>query len=218
MNFSPVFANNGARMAWVGLWHTTDPHNGNVQKLLVFTNDVEGIVGGPAPCLSCANFQAHEVKYVDPTVPHKIGMAINFVQPTNDAVTIYVDGVQQPPATTIRSWEDYYLYDTESDPGYANPYSRAVDDVLFRAGNVDTCVDFNDYNTGPCNTVSGRTGHTANAGNGFLITNITTCSGTAASCAGAIQTSSLGRSPQTRSASFSRSSTANVLRKMSRVR
>lgn len=200
VNFSPVWSNDGARMAWVGLWHTTD--SGSHQKLLIFTNDVEGIVGGPAPCLSCANFVAHEVAYVDPTVPHKIGLAMNFVQPNNDTVTIYVDGVQQPPATTIRSWSDYYLFDTESDPGFAHPNSRAVDDVLFRAGNVDTCVNFADYASGPCNTVSGRTGHTANAGNGFLITNVTTCSGTAASCAGAIQTSSSRRSVQSRSSSF----------------
>lgn len=203
VNFSPVFANNGARMAWVGLWHTTDHSSNN--KLLIFTNDVEGIVGGPAPCFQCANFVAHEVAYVDPTVPHKIGLAINFVQPGNDAVTIYVDGVQQPPATTIRSWEDYYLFDTESDPGYTMPYSRAVDDVLFRAGNVDTCVDFNDYSSGPCSAASpraGHPGHTANSGNGFLITDITTCSGTAASCAAAIQTSSFARSPQSRSSSF----------------
>jgi hypothetical protein len=221
VNFSPVYANNGARMAWVGLWHTTDPHNANVQRLLIFTNDVEGIVGGPAPCFQCANFVAHEVAYVDATLPHKIGLAMNFVQPSNDTVTIYVDGVQKPPATTIRSWEDYYLFDTESDPGNVAPYSRAVDDVLFRAGNVDSCVDFNDYNSGPCNSASpraGHPGHTANNGNGFLITNVTTCSGTAASCAGAIQTSSSARSVQSRSsAGFARAST-NTFRNMGRVR
>lgn len=201
-SFSPVFANDGARMAWVGLWHTTDASSN--QKLLIFTNDVEGYTG-TAPCLSCANFVAHEVAYVDPTVPHKIGLAMNFVQPSNDTVTIYVDGVQQPPSTTIRSWEDYYLFDTESDPGYTNPYSRAVDDVLFRAGNLDSCIDFADYSSGPCNSASprsGHPGHTANAGNGFLITNVTTCSGTAASCASAIQTSSFARRTQSRSGSF----------------
>ena len=202
MHFSPVFANNGASMSWVGLWHTTDPHNSNKQSLLIFTEDVEGIVGGPAPCLNCAKFVAHEVKYVDPAAPHKIGLAISFVQPSNDTVTVYVDGVQQPPATTIRSWEDFYLDDTAQDPGFANPYSRAVDDVLFRTDSVDGCVDFNDFSTGPCNSTSPRTGHpghTANASNGFLITNVTTCSGTAASCAGAIQTSSVARRPQSRS-------------------
>ncbi|MDQ6941821.1 MAG: hypothetical protein M3169_04800 [Candidatus Eremiobacteraeota bacterium] len=223
VNFSPVFANNGARMAWVGLWHTTDPSNN--QKLLIFTNDVQGVAGGfTAPCLSCANFQAHEVAYVDPSKPHKIGLAMNFVQPTNDAVTIYVDGVQQPASTTVRSWEDYYLYDTESDPGFAYPYSRAVDDVLFRAGDVDTCLNFADYNDPSltsCSAASPRTGHpghTANSGQGFLITDISTCSGTQASCAQAISTSSFARSAQSRSTSFSRSSAANALRKMSRVR
>ena len=198
MDFSPVYANNGARMAWVGLWHTTNPHSSNAQSLLIFTTDVQGVTG-TAPCFNCANFVAHEVKYVDPSLPHKIGLAISFVQPDNDAVTIYVDGQQQPAATTYRSWEDYYLFDTGPDPGYANPYSRAVDDVLFHTANVDSCVDFNDYSGGPCNSASPRTGHpghTANANNGFLITNVTTCSGTAASCAGAIQTASFARRTQ----------------------
>ncbi len=220
MDFSPVYADNGARMAWVGLWHTTNPHSSNAQSLLIFTTDVEGHTG-TAPCLACSNFVAHEVKYVDPALAHKIGLAINFVQPDNDTVTIYVDGVQQPPATTVRSWEDYYLFDTAPDPGYANPYSRAVDDVLFHTSNVDTCVDFNDYSGGPCNSASPRTGHpghTANANNGFLITNIETCSGTAASCAGAIQTSSSARSVQSKSSSsFARPSTT-TFRNMSKVR
>ncbi len=47
---------------------------------------------------------------------------MSFVQPSNDTVTVYVDGVQQRAATTIRSWEDYYLLDTADDPGHANPY------------------------------------------------------------------------------------------------
>jgi hypothetical protein len=201
MDFSPVYADNGARMAWVGLWHTTDPHNTNKQSLLIFTTDVEGHTGS-APCLACSNFIVHEVKYIDPALSHKIGLAINFVQPSNDAVTIYIDGVQQPPSTTVRSWEDFYLYDTAQDPGYANPYSRAVDDVLFHTTNVDACVDFNDYSAGTCSQASPRTGHpghTATSNNGFLITNVTTCSGTAASCAGAIQTSGFARKTQARS-------------------
>ncbi len=65
MEFSPVFANDGERMAWVGLWHTTD-HGGN-QKLLIFTTDAEG-VSAPAPCFQCTNFVAHEVAYVDPAL------------------------------------------------------------------------------------------------------------------------------------------------------
>jgi hypothetical protein len=220
MDFSPVYADNGARMAWVGLWHTTNPHSSNAQSLLIFTTDVEGHTG-TAPCFACSNFVAHEVKYVDPSLAHKIGLAINFVQPGNDTVTIYVDGVQQPPATTVRSWEDYYLFDTAPDPGYANPYSRAVDDVLFHTSNVDNCVDFNDYSGGPCNSASPRTGHpghTANANNGFLITNIETCSGTAASCAGAIQTSSSARSVQSKSSSSFAGPSTTTFRNMSKVR
>jgi hypothetical protein len=193
MSISPVWSNQGARMSYVGLWHTVDSSNN--PKLLVFGYDVEGLdpgnpPGTTAPCLQCVNFTGYELAYVDATLPHKIGMTMQFVQPNQDVVKYYVDGVQVGQTSGYRSWEDYYLMDTESDPGYQYPYSRAVNDLLFRAGNVDGCVNFAD-NT--CN--AGPSGHTATAGNGFLFTNVTTCAGAPSVCSAAIQTSSVRRSP-----------------------
>ncbi len=201
MSISPVWNNQGARMSYVGLWHTVDSNNN--PKLLVFGYDVEGIdtadFPGGAPCFQCANFVGYELAYVDATVPHKIGMTMQFVQPKGDVVKYYVDGVQVgiPTPTSYRSWEDYYLNDTESDPGYTYPYSRAVNDLLFRAGNVDGCVNFADDTC-----TSGPSGHAANAGKGFLFTNITTCAGSQAVCSAAIQTSSVRRSAQSMQRGF----------------
>lgn len=202
MSISPVWNNQGARMQYLGLWHTKDPGNNN--KLLIFTNDVEGIVGGPALCFQCANFVPWEIAYVDPTLPHTVGMTMQFVQPNADVVKFYVDGVLSGVSQTqFRSWEDYYLFDTESDPGAQYPYSRAVNDLLLHPGNVDTCLNFQDY-AGNCNQRISGPGHTSTANDGFLFTNITTCAGTSVSCAGAITTSGVRRSVQGSSRGFGR--------------
>ena len=124
-----------------------------------------------------------EIKYVDPALPHKIGMTMQFVQPNADVVKFYVDGVLSGVSQQqFRSWEDYYIFDTESDPNGTYPYSRAVNDLLFHPGNVDSCANFADYQ-GNCNLRTSGPGHTSTANNGFLFTNITTCAGTAAMCA-----------------------------------
>jgi hypothetical protein len=217
MSISPVFNNQGARMQYIGLWHTTD--SGSNNKLLIFTNDVEGVfpANTPTPCFQCANFVPWEIKYVDPALPHTIGMTMQFVQPNADVVKFYVDGVLSGVSqTSFRSWEYYYPVDTESDPNGTYPYSRAVNDLLFHPGDVDTCLNFADYQ-GSCDQRTTGPGHTTTANNGFLFNNITTCAGTAATCASAIQTSSVARSVQSRSVSSSRSA-ANVSRRMSQVR
>jgi hypothetical protein len=219
MSLSPVYNNQGARMQYIGLWHTTDLTASHTQKLLIFTNDVEGLwpgnpPGTTAPCFQCVNFVPYEIKYVDPALPHKIGMTMTFVQPNQDVVKFYVDGTLAGSATGYRSWEDYYMLDTESDPGATYPFSRAVNDVLFHPGNVDTCADFADYSNN-CNLRTGGAGHTSTANNGFLFTNITTCSGTAAVCAPAIQTSGFRRGMQSFSSSTNaagRVHSANLLR------
>lgn len=195
MSISPVWTNQGARMQYIGLWHTTDP--GGHQKLLIFTNDVEGVASGyTAPCFECVNFVPYEIAYVDPTVAHTVGMTMQFVQPNADVVKFYVDGVLAGVTQTqFRSWEDYYFFDTESDPGSAYPYSRAVNDLLFHPGNVDTCLNFADYQN-LCNQRTSGPGHTSTANAGFLFTNLTTCAGTPSSCASAITTSGVARSVQ----------------------
>jgi len=186
MSISPVWNNDGARQQYIGLWHTQDSIGND--KLLVFTNDVDDVIGGTPPCFQCADFVAWELAYVDPALPHTVGMTISFVSPDKDVTQFYVDGtlvgVKQ---NQFRTWEDYYLYDTESDPGYLYPYSRAVNDLLFHPGNVDTCLNFQDYSNN-CNQGGTGPGHTSTANNGFLFNNITTCAGTSTSCAGAITT------------------------------
>src|SRR5665213_2085971 len=195
MSVSPVFDTQGARMSYVGLWHGRDATNTN-DVLIVFAYDVQGIVGS-APCFQCANFTVHEIAEVDPTVSHKIGVSMQFVQPNQDVVTYYVDGVQASLdiSTTFRSWEDYYLFDTESDPGFAHPVSRAVNDLLFRPGDVNGCVNYADLSAGSCST-GASPAHSTFAGKGFLITDVTTCAATATVCAPAITTSSFRRSTQ----------------------
>ncbi len=199
MSISPVWNNDGARMQYIGLWHTQDANSNN--KLLVFTNDVEDVIGASPPCFQCADFVPYELAYVDPTQPHTIGMTMSFVAPDKDVVQFYVDGqLAGIQKQQFRSWEDYYLYDTESDPGYTEPYSRAVNDLLFHPGNVDTCNNFADYASN-CNQRSSGPSHTDTAGNGFLFTNITTCAGSMGACSGAIQTAAGATAPG-RSASF----------------
>jgi hypothetical protein len=208
MSISPVWNNQGARMQYIGLWHTTDSSSN--QKLLVFTNDVEGVfpANTPTPCFQCANFVPWEIKYVDPALAHKIGMTMQFVQPNADVVKFYVDGTLAGVSQQqFRSWEDYYLFDTESDPGGAYPYSRAVNDLLFHPSDLDTCLNFADYQ-GNCDQRTSGPGHTSTFNNGFLFTNITTCAGTQSSCAGAIQTSGVARSVQVHTRSGARSSGA----------
>lgn len=63
-------------------------------------------------------------------VPHTIKFVMDLVDgPSNDVVEIYIDGALVHTGT---SWENYFRYDDESNPGLANPYSRTVDSLLFR--------------------------------------------------------------------------------------
>jgi hypothetical protein len=84
--------------------------------------------------------------------PHNIKFVMDFVDgPDNDVVKIYIDGVLKITGT---SWEDYYAFDTESDPTL-NGNSRTVDSLLFReAGDANP----------------------AHFGNGFLIDNASSAS------------------------------------------
>lgn len=86
--------------------------------------------------------------------PHTIKFSMNFYSgPDNDVVNIYIDGTLVHTGT---SWEDYYRFDTESNPGLTNNDSRAVNTLEFREGG---------------NAVS------ANMGNGYLIDNLSMKSG-----------------------------------------
>jgi hypothetical protein len=90
----------------------------------VFFDDVEGATNP-------ANFVESPVATLSYTAPHTIKFSMDFVSgPGNDIVKIYVDGVSVKTGT---SWENYYRFDTESNPSFQN-VSRTVDTMLFRVG------------------------------------------------------------------------------------
>jgi hypothetical protein len=138
MSVSPVYNNDGARMAYVGMEFVPNPRT-NKPSLHIFTFDVQGVCPpnttatcgnpGPAPCFQCANFVQHDVAYVDPSAEHTIGIVMEFLTP-RDRVLVTVDGI---PAWVGGSWQDYYTMDTESDPGGTHPHSRAVNDLLLHS-------------------------------------------------------------------------------------
>lgn len=62
---------------------------------------------------------------------HTIKLTIDFVEgPSNDVVKVYLNGTLVHTGTT---WENYYRYDSESNPTLTNQ-SRRVDSLLFRVG------------------------------------------------------------------------------------
>lgn len=64
-------------------------------------------------------------------VTHTAKFVIDFVDgPSNDIVKIYIDGVLVHTGTT---WENYFRYDTESNPLLIDE-SRTVDSLIFRTG------------------------------------------------------------------------------------
>jgi hypothetical protein len=138
MSVSPVYNNDGARMAYVGMEYVPNPRN-NKNMLHIFSYDVRGVCPpgttltcgnpGPPPCFQCANFVYHDIKYIDPTVEHTIGVTIDFAS-KRDRVDVSIDG---ETAWTGGSWQEYYTLDTESDPGNLHPHSRAVNDLLLHS-------------------------------------------------------------------------------------
>ena len=62
---------------------------------------------------------------------HTIKFEMDFVNgPSNDVVNIYIDGELAHSGT---SWENYYRFDSESNPTLVSN-SRTVDSLLFRTG------------------------------------------------------------------------------------
>jgi hypothetical protein len=102
-----------------GLINSVSPDNGVGARMsyLRFESQSDGI----------------HVHFDDATDPgHITGFeVVNFIPgPDNDVVKIFIDGTQRASGT---SWEDYYRFDTESNPTLAN-VSRTVNTMLFRAG------------------------------------------------------------------------------------
>lgn len=120
-----------------GLFVSVSPDRGDGARMsyLGFEDDVDGIdvifyeVLGLG---SSANFVAHQVANDLPrNVIHNAKFVIDFVDgPSNDEVTIYIDGFLVRTGTT---WENYYRFDPESNPTLVSN-SRTVDSLLFRTG------------------------------------------------------------------------------------
>lgn len=129
----------GARMSYLRFEDQAD-------GIHVFFDDVQGTS-------SPANFVETDIATLS-RAPHTIKFSMDFVDgPSNDVVKIYIDGALVHTGT---SWENYYRFDSESNPTLANN-SRTVDSLLFReSGTADP----------------------ANAGKGFLVDNVVITSST----------------------------------------
>lgn len=131
-----------------------DRGDGARMSYLRFENQIDGVhvffddVTDPSHVTNADNFNETQIAVLNGSA-HTIKYSIDLVDgPDNDVVKIYIDGDLKITGTT---WEDYYLFDTESNPGLANPHSRTIRTVLFR---------------------SGGTAVPANLGKGYLIDNL----------------------------------------------
>jgi hypothetical protein len=110
-------------------------------------------VTNPTHAMNATSFNLHDIATISRT-PHTVKLSMDFVNgPDNDVVKVYIDGVLKHTGT---SWENYYRFDTESNPGLAQNNSRTIDSLLFRLGGAAA---------------------PANAGNGYLVDNLSLASG-----------------------------------------
>lgn len=129
----------GARMSYLRFEDQAD-------GIHVFFDDVQGTS-------SPANFVETDIATIS-RAPHTIKFSMDFKDgPSNDVVKIYIDGALVHTGT---SWENYYRFDSESNPTLASN-SRTVDSLLFRESGTATPAD---------------------AGKGFLIDNVAITSST----------------------------------------
>ena len=111
-------------------------------------------VTDPGHVINGDSFNETDIATISRTAPHTIKFVIDFVNgPDNDVVKIYVDGVKKITGTT---WEDYFRFDTESNP-LLQVHSRTVDSLIIRE-------------SGPADP--------ANMGMGFLFDNFSLTSST----------------------------------------
>jgi len=110
----------GARMSYLRFDDLSD-------GIHVFFDDVTD----PSHTTNADTFNETDIATINRTAPHTIKFVIDFVDgPDNDVVKIYIDGVLKITGTT---WEDYFRFDTESNPSL-EVHSRTVDSLLFREG------------------------------------------------------------------------------------
>src|SRR3989338_736028 len=139
-----------------GLFMSVSPDRGDGARMsyLGFDDETDGIhvifydVTNPTHTTNATSFNLSEIATLDRSVPHTVKLTMDFVDgPDNDVVQVYIDGTLIHTGT---SWENYYRYDTESNPLLVDE-SRTVDSLLFRAGGAAA---------------------PANAGFGYLIDNL----------------------------------------------
>jgi hypothetical protein len=142
-----------------GMHLSVSPDRGDGARMsyLRFEDQFDGIhvffddVTDPGHVVNVDTFSDTDIATINRN-PHNIKFVMDFVDgPDNDVVKIYIDGVLKITGT---SWEDYYAFDTESDPTL-NGNSRTVDSLLFREAG---------------------TANPAHFGNGFLIDNASSAS------------------------------------------
>jgi hypothetical protein len=144
-----------------GMVMSVSPDRGDGARMsyLRFVDQADGIhvffddVTDPSHATNADNFNESDIATLSYATSHTIKFSIDFVNgPDNDVVRVNIDGSLAKTGTT---WEDYYRFDTESNPTLANN-SRTVDSLLFREGGTAVA---------------------ANAGNGYLVDNLSLLSG-----------------------------------------
>lgn len=142
-----------------GMHLSVSPDRGDGARMsyLRFEDQFDGVhvffddVTDPGHVINGESFNETDIATITRT-PHNIKFVMDFADgPDNDVVKIYIDGVLKITGT---SWEDYYAFDTESDPTL-NGHSRTVDSLLFREAGDPAPAHF---------------------GNGFLIDNLNSAS------------------------------------------
>ncbi len=133
-----------------------DRGDGSRMSYLRFEDQADGIhvffddVTDTGPVGTVATFNETDIATITRT-PHTIKLTLDTLDgPSNDVVKVYTDGVLKITGT---SWENYYRFDPES---IAEQSPRMVKTVLFRESG---------------------TANSGDAGNGFLIDNLTLNSG-----------------------------------------
>jgi hypothetical protein len=143
-----------------GMHVSVSPDRGDGARMsyLRFEDQADGIhvffddVTDPTHAVNGETFNETDIATLS-RAPHAIKISMDFVNgPDNDVVKVYIDGSLKITGT---SWEDYYRFDTESNPSLVSN-SRTVDSLLFRESGAANAAD---------------------AGNGFLIDNLSLLSG-----------------------------------------
>jgi hypothetical protein len=144
-----------------GMLMSVSPDRGDGARMsyLRFEDHPDGIevyfddVTDPSHAIGADSFNESKVATLSYTAPHTVKFVMDFYNgPDNDVVNVFIDGKLVKTGT---SWEDYYRFDAESNPGIQQNDSRTVSTLLFREGGASV---------------------PANMGNGYLLDNVSMAS------------------------------------------